>query len=221
MIMTKQIKVLITDDSNQVRRGLAMLLSTVEGFEVVGQAINGRQALELTDSVQPDVVLMDVGMPVMDGIEACQQLKERFAHVKIIMLTSHESDDDVLASLAAGANGYCLKEADLERLIVAIKAVASGDLWLDSQIAEKINMLARLQQPTDGKSPLKIFEALSKRELEILNLVVEGFTNQAIAERLSIGIETVKTHVKHIMDKLAVDDRTKMAVKAIRSGLVQ
>ncbi len=213
------IRLLITDDSNQVRRGLAMLLGQLEGFTIAGEAIHGRQSLDLIRTCNPDVVLMDVGMPIMDGIEACQHIKERFPNLKVIMLTSHDSDEDVIASLAAGANGYCLKEADIDRLIAAIKSVAAGDFWLDAQIAEKIQGLARLGRTKAGEQ--RQFATLSNREMEILNLVVEGLSNQAIADRLSIGLETVKSHIKHIMDKLAVDDRTQMAVKALRSGLVR
>lgn len=221
--MDEVIKVLITDDNDQVRHGLGMLLSAKEGFVVVGQAVNGRQSIESCAQSAPDVVIMDVGMPIMDGIEACQRIKKDFPDIKVIMLTSHDGNDDVLASLAAGADGYYLKDADFDRLVNAIRSVASGDLWLDSQIADVIKRMLYPKRPS-GKAfdpaSKSSFQQLSPRELEVLNLVVEGLSNIEIAERLNIGLETVKTHMRHLMSKLAVNDRTQMAVKALRSGLI-
>lgn len=218
--MTREIDLMIVDDNDQVRLGLSALFRKVDGVNVACQAANGKQAIDLVYKTELDIVLMDVGMPLMDGIEACQSIKKTHPKLKVIMLTSHDSDEDVFAALAAGANGYCLKDADFDRLVNAIKSVASGDLWIDSQIASKIIQLSK-QIPSQGKSTAGgPFQPLSPREMEVLNLVVEGLSNKEIAEKLSIGVETVKTHIKHIMDKLAVSDRTQMAVKALRSGLV-
>lgn len=219
--MTEKLKLLITDDNDQVRHGLNLLLSKNLDFEVVGMATNGRLAIEACKTKLPDVVLMDVGMPVMDGIEACQQLKERCPSVKVIMLTSHDNEEDLLAALAAGACGYCLKDADLERLVTAIRAVGKGDLWIDSQIAHSIKRLVVSSTPKSYVQPNQVvYQPLSPREIEVLNLVVEGLSNADIGEKLNISLDTVKTHVRHIMDKLSVNDRTQMAVKALRSGLL-
>lgn len=213
--MASKLRIIVVDDNDQVRLGLSTLLSAQADFEVIGQATNGRQAIDFVSSSRPELVLMDVGMPVMDGIEACQRIKEMFPDTKVIMLTSHDNDTDVFASLAAGANGYCLKDVDFDRLMTAIKSVAAGDCWLDSMIASKVVKLVPTQESGE-----RVFQALSPREVEVLNLVVDGMTNKEIAEKLSISIDTVKSHIKHIMNKLAVGDRTQMAVKALRSGLV-
>ncbi|MBI1270236.1 response regulator [bacterium] len=212
------LKILIVDDNDQVRMGLSVLLRNAPGIEVLGQSCNGREALDRVYYEKPDLVLMDVGMPVMDGIECCQRIKKMHPSVKVIMLTSHDSDEDVFAALAAGANGYCLKDADFDRLLNSIRSVAEGDCWLDSQIAVKIVSLSRsLLVKGDERGP---FQPVSPREMEVLKLVVEGMNNRQIAETLNISVETVKTHIRHLMDKLAVCDRTQMAVKALRSGLI-
>jgi DNA-binding NarL/FixJ family response regulator len=218
--MSEKIKVVITDDNDQVRHGLSMLLSASEDFAVVGQAANGRQALEVCQRASPDVVIMDVGMPVMDGIEACQQIKRKYSNIKVIMLTSHEGSMDVLASLAAGADGYYLKDSDFDRLVIAIKSVSAGDLWLDSQIATAVKRLVNEKKGSQTVADKGSFQPLSPREQQVLNLIVEGLSNSEIAERLEITVETVKTHVRSLMTKLAVSGRTQMAVKALRSGLI-
>lgn len=218
--MSSNLRIMIVDDNDQVRLGLSSLLATLDNFSVLAQAKNGRQAIDLVHTKSLDLILMDVGMPVMDGIEACQKIHATHPSVKIIMLTSHDNDEDVFAALASGANGYCLKDTNFDRLVNAIKSVASGDLWLDSQIAHKIASLTKSAKGSGPNKDLLPFQPLSPRELEVLNLVVEGMSNQEIADNLSIGLQTVKTHMKHIMDKLAVSDRTQMAVKALRSGLV-
>src|SRR5690606_4172543 len=144
--MASKLRIIVVDDNDQVRLGLSTLLSAQADFEVIGQATNGRQAIDFVSSSRPELVLMDVGMPVMDGIEACQRIKEMFPDTKVIMLTSHDNDTDVFASLAAGANGYCLKDVDFDRLMTAIKSVAAGDCWLDSMIASKVVKLVPTQE---------------------------------------------------------------------------
>lgn len=220
-------KLLVVEDHDDLRLGLCMLLDRVDGFEVVGAAANGREALELVASKMPDVVIMDIGMPVMDGIEACARLRETFPAVKIIMLTSRDNDDEVFASLSAGANGYCLKGTDIHRLATAIDSVRRGDLWIDSAIAGKVLKALSMSPHKEAAAVLKRdsqssinFPALSPRELEVLKLLVDGLTNQEISRRLDISIETVKTHIRHIMDKLAVNDRTQAAVQAVRRGYI-
>jgi DNA-binding NarL/FixJ family response regulator len=214
------IKVLVVDDHPLSRIGLKYLLDEAKDISIVGEAVNGEQAITVAERLQPDVVLMDVGMPVMDGIQAAKRIRQKNPEMRIIMLTSHENDEDIFASLSAGVNGYSLKDINQNRLLTAIRAVYAGDFWLDTAIASKVvNVLSTARLPsTNATSP--IAESLSPRELEVLNLLVEGLSNQQIADRLIIGLETVKTHIKHILDKLAVTDRTQAAIKALRDGIV-
>jgi DNA-binding NarL/FixJ family response regulator len=211
--------ILIVDDDANLRAGLRELFEQSENIGQIFEAADGMEAMRVESRYSPDLILLDVGMPVMDGIEACSALKERRSDLKIIMLTSHDDDRDIFAALAAGANGYCLKDADFNRLEAAVNAVICGDLWLDSSIAQKVlNLLPRSKPKSGQRKP--IYAELSDRESQVLQLIVEGFSNQAIAEKLKISKETVKTHVRHLMDKLAVSDRTQAAVKALRYGLV-
>ena len=218
--MTKH-SILIVDDNANLRAGLRILFEQCELVSEIHQASNGREAINVTSRVLPAVILLDVGMPIMDGIEACQQLKQKWPDIKVIMLTSHDDERDIFAALAAGANGYCLKDADFGRLEAAVNAVVRGDLWIDSSIAHKV--LRALPKSTGASATTTneiVYEQLSDRELQVLQLIVEGLSNQEIGDRLSIKKDTVKTHIKHIMDKLAVSDRTQAAVKALRHGLV-
>ncbi|HIA53849.1 MAG TPA: response regulator transcription factor [Candidatus Melainabacteria bacterium] len=212
-------KILIVDDDANLRAGLKELFEQSDVAGTIFEAADGMEALTLDSRYLPDLILLDVGMPMMDGIEACSALKKRRNDLKIIMLTSHEDDRDIFAALAAGANGYCLKDADFNRLEAAVNAVICGDLWLDSSIAQKV--LSALPTPKSKTNQRKaVYAELSDRETQVLHLIVDGFSNQQIAEKLEISKETVKTHVRHLMDKLAVSDRTQAAVKALRYGLV-
>jgi len=215
--MTKH-SILIVDDNANLRAGLKVLFEQSDLVSEIHQASNGREAIQVASRALPAVVLLDVGMPIMDGVEACQQLKLKWPDLKVIMLTSHDDERDIFAALAAGANGYCLKDADFGRLEAAVNAVVRGDLWIDSTIAHKV--LRALPKTVAGASNQVVYEQLSDRELQVLQLIVEGLSNQEIGDRLSIKKDTVKTHIKHIMDKLAVSDRTQAAVKALRHGLV-
>ena len=211
--------ILIVDDDANLRAGLRELFEQSEFAGQIFEAADGLEALSLDSRHTPDLILLDVGMPVMNGIEACSILKNRRIDLKIIMLTSHDDDRDIFAALAAGANGYCLKDADFNRLAAAVNAVLCGDLWLDSSIAQKVlNALPKSKSASSQKKAL--YADLSDRESQVLQLIVDGLANQEIAEKLAISKETVKTHIKHLMDKLAVSDRTQAAVKAMRYGLV-
>jgi DNA-binding NarL/FixJ family response regulator len=233
------IKLLIVEDHSLTRMGLKAALKRTEDINVIGEAANGEEAVNLSDSLQPDVILMDVGMPVMDGIEASKRILVKHPTMKIIMLTQHDNDSDILASLAAGASGYCLKDVAPERLYVAIRAVNAGDAWLDAAIAGRVlrhytgQTQPRQDLPgTDTEAPKAsptkpavemdrpFAEPLSPRELEVLRLIVDGLSNQDIANKLIISLATAKTHVRNILNKLAVDDRTQAAVHAMRRGLV-
>jgi DNA-binding NarL/FixJ family response regulator len=225
------VRILLVEDHALTRIGLKTVVERVGEFQVIGEAENGQQAIDKVDALNPDVVLMDVGMPVMDGIEAARKIIEKHSNVEIIMLTSHDNERDIMASLAAGADGYCLKDVAPDRLYSAIRSVLGGDVWLDSSIADKVlrQYSTKIQHEApsappapgvSGGSNQSLAEPLSPRELEVLTLVVEGLSNQEIADKLFISLATAKTHVRNILNKLAVDDRTQAAVSAMRRGLV-
>lgn len=226
------INILLVEDHEFTRIGLKMSLEQIEGMKLIGEAADGQQGLDMTFSLKPDVVLMDIEMPVMDGIEATRQIKERNPSVKVVMLTSHKSDQTIFAALSAGANGYCLKNISAEQLASVIRMVAEGAVWLDPGIA---NRVLSAYSVTDAQAPSQSARAaaspstaskgkgavtLSPRETEVLRLVADGLSNQKIAQRLGLGLETVKTHMRHIMEKLAVSDRTEAAVKAMKQGIM-
>lgn len=224
---TSAIRIVLVEDHLLTRVGLKTVIGRTQDIKVVGEADNGEQALELVRELSPDVVLMDVGMPVMDGIEAASRIRLEYPTVNVIMLTSHDNDRDIFASLTAGAGGYCLKDVDPERLYTAIRSVNAGDIWLDSAIADRVvriykqtdvqqNAVRHSRPPIDTPLP----DPLSPREMEVLNLLVDGLSNQQIADKLIISLATAKTHVRNILNKLAVDDRTQAAVQAMRRGLV-
>ncbi len=227
--MEKQkLRLLVAEDHQILRIGLRLLISSWNDMEMVGEASTGAEAVELAKTLGPDVVLMDLGMPVMDGIEASCQIRNECPETKIIVLTSHTDSRDISAALSAGATGYCLKDVDSERLRTAILAVASGDVWLDSRVAAQImsNSAKTAEPPKDEKTKKPethesiTTDELSPRELEVLAFLVEGLSNKKIAEKLVISPDTVKTHIRHIMEKLAATDRTAAAVKAIRNKLI-
>lgn len=219
-------RVLIAEDYQLVRQGLSFTLKE-EGIDVVGEAENGEEAVGKTGELNPDVVLMDIGMPVMDGIAATQKIKHDYPNVKIIMLTSHDSVDEVLASLAAGADAYCMKDINTRRLVQVIDVIDDGALWLDPNIAR----LILKELPTGGNgeperpaapggSKRQAYSTeLTERERETLELIVQGKSNKEIAQAMNITVHTAKAHVAHIIQKLAVDDRTQVAVKALQEGL--
>lgn len=230
---TRTIRVVLVEDHLLTRIGLKTVIERTPDIKVIGEAEDGEQAIERVGELQPDVVLMDVGMPVMDGIEAAKNIKNKYPKVEIVMLTSHDNERDIFASLAAGASGYCLKDVEPARLYTAIRSVGTGDLWLDSAIANKVLVhytsqsasapqpaAAVAAKPADARAQQPLPDPLSPRELEVLNLLVEGLSNQEIADKLIISLATAKTHVRNILNKLAVDDRTQAAVQAMRRGLV-
>lgn len=228
----KSIRVILVEDHLLTRIGLKAVIERTNDLKVIGEAEDGQQAVNIIEQMNPDVVLMDVGMPVLDGIEASRMVKDKHPDIAIIMLTSHDNERDIFASLAAGASGYCLKDVEPDRLYSAIRSVAAGDIWLDSTIAGKVlkqynsgmasdhHSSAESGKPVLGKLEQNLPEPLSPRELEVLHLLVEGLSNQEIADKLIISLATAKTHVRNILNKLAVDDRTQAAVQAMRRGLV-
>jgi DNA-binding NarL/FixJ family response regulator len=213
------IRVLLVDDHSVTRRGIKLFLEKDPLIKIVDEATDGQEAIDCCATLSPSVVLMDIEMPLMDGIEATKIIRLNQPSIKIIMLSSHNSDKIILDSLTAGANGYCLKDIDDNRLITAIHAVAKGDYWIDSSIASYV--LNHL--PTENKAGVATKNNrfnLSEREIQVLTLIVEGKTNQAIANQLHLSVDTIKNHLKTIMDKLSVTDRTQAAVKAVREDLI-
>lgn len=222
----KVVNVAIIEDHEFTRMGLKLSLEQIPGFKIVAEASDGVEGVQLVRDVKPNVVLVDIELPTLDGIEATRQIKEAVPEVRVIMLTSHNNDQAIFAALGAGANGYCLKTITAQQLGAVIKMVVDGAAWLDPGIANKV--LSAYANP--GRAPVAPQKgnvrgksegpSLSPRETEVLRLVADGFSNQKIAEQLGLGLETVKTHMRHIMEKLTVSDRTEAAVKAMKQGLM-
>jgi NarL family two-component system response regulator LiaR len=210
----KPIRLLIVDDQGIVRKGIRALLAEVDGMEVLGEAGDGLEAVKQAEALQPDVILMDLVMPRMDGIEAIRQIKARLPEVRILALTSFVADDKVFPAIKAGALGYLLKDSEPEDLIAAIKNVYRGEPFLHPNIARKV--LEELSHPASN-SPTP--EPLTEREMEVLQLVAQGMSNQEIAERLVIGDATVRTHIGNILTKLHLANRVQAALYALRKGL--
>jgi two-component system, NarL family, response regulator LiaR len=209
--MPDPIRILLADDHGVVRQGLKMYLSLDPDLEVVGEAENGAQAVELARSLRPDVVLMDMLMPVMDGITATQKIRGELPDVEVLAVTSVLEDATVINAVRAGAIGYLLKDTQADELCRAIKAAAAGQVQLAPQAAMRL-----LQEVRAPEQP----EMLTERESEVLRLVARGMANKEIARELSIGEKTVKTHVSHVLAKLGVQSRTQAALYAARIGLV-
>ena len=210
-----EIRVLIVDDQAIVRKGTMALLAEVDGITVVGEAANGLAAIEQAAALQPDVILMDLVMPHMDGTEAIRQITARQPNVRILALTSFATDDKLLPAIKAGALGYLLKDAEPDDLVRAIRQVYRGEPSLAPNIARKL--LAELRQPTPHDRPIP--EPLTQRELEVLRLMAKGLENETIAAHLGVTEVTVRTHVSHILDKLHLANRVQATLYALREGL--
>ena len=209
------IRVLLADDQRVVREGLGTLLGLLDGIELVGTAADGEEVLALAARHDPDVVLMDLRMPRMDGIEAIRRLAERGERPRTIALTTYADDASVLGALRAGARGYLTKDAGAEQIRAAVEAVARGEAALDPAVQHHV--LAALTEPAAAELP----DGLTPREAEVLALIAEGLTNTEIAERLVVSAATVKTHVNHIFAKAGVRDRAQAVVYAYANGLAQ
>jgi two-component system response regulator NreC len=216
---TDKIHVLIVDDHTILRAGLRMLLNAHPDIEVVGEASDGNQAVVSAQRLQPDVILMDIAMPECNGIEATRQIKRLTPETRVLVLTMHENEEYLFQMLRAGASGYILKEAADTELINAIRIVYSGRFYL-SPSAQSIMVGDYLQRVRTGEER-DSYSALTEREREILKLVAEGYTNNQIAERLTISPKTVDTHRTHIMDKLNLHSRAELVKYAIRRGLLE
>jgi DNA-binding NarL/FixJ family response regulator len=215
------IRVLLVDDQALFREGLETLLSVHDDLQVVGQASNGHEAVEVAAKVQPHVVLMDVRMPVLDGVRATRLLKQSLPKCRVIVLTTFDDDEYVFDALHAGAAGYLLKDVASARLVEAIRATARGESILEPSVAAKvIAEFTRVSSMVPSAQMEQLVEPLSERELEILALIARGYSNKEIASQLFIAEGTVKNHVTHILGKLGVRDRTQAALKARELGLL-
>ncbi|NDJ17157.1 response regulator [Myxacorys almedinensis] len=208
------LRILIVEDDPMMQLGLEQALEDYPQLTIVAQASDGYLGVEAALKHLPDLIVMDIGLPRMDGIAATQQIKAALPKTRVVMLTSHTSETEIIAALSSGADAYCIKGSDVARLISAIAAAYEGAAYLDPQIARRV--LEHLRPPATEMN----IGQLSGRELEVLKLMVEGLSNPEIAAVLYLSPNTVKTHVRGIMNKLAVDDRVQAAVVALRAGLV-
>jgi DNA-binding NarL/FixJ family response regulator len=212
------LKILLVEDDPLMQLGLEQFFADRAQYTIVGQATDGYRAVEMAEKLQPDLVIMDIGLPQMDGIEATKQIKASMPDIRIIMLTSHSSQTETIASLASGADAYCLKSTSFKGLLTAIAAAREQAIYLDPNIARQV--IRQLQPPLQPSQSDRSIGQLSERELEILQLIVDGKSNPEIAAHLYLSISTVKTNIRSIMNKLAVSDRVQAAVVALRSGLI-
>ncbi len=225
---TSPARIIITDDHVLIRDGIQAMLESEPDLEVIGEATNGLEALELCRELCPELVLMDVRMPVMDGLEATRQIKRECPETSVLMVTTYESSDYLFEAIKAGAAGYVLKNATKPQLSNAIRRTLGGESPLNQELA--MEMLRRFavkeesltERPSKPEEPSeqRLDELLTDRELEVLPLLASGLTNQEIAQRLTISPGTVKHHVRHIVSKLGVSDRTQAAVRAVELGLL-
>jgi DNA-binding NarL/FixJ family response regulator len=208
------LRILIVEDDPMMQLGLEQSLEDYPGLSIVGQASDGYLGVKAALKHHPDLIVMDIGLPRLDGIAATQQIKAALPNVRVVMLTSHTSETEIIAALSSGADAYCIKGSDVTRLIAAIEAAREGATYLAPQVARRV--IEHLRPPTSDSA----IGQLSQRELDVLKLMVEGLSNPEIAAKLYLSPNTVKTHVRGIMNKLAVDDRVQAAVVALRAGLV-
>ncbi|MEM1242847.1 MAG: response regulator transcription factor [Cyanobacteria bacterium P01_H01_bin.26] len=215
---TTPIHVLLAEDHALMRRGLLGQFSLESDFEVVGEAENGQQAIELAKQLHPDIVLMDIEMPVLDGISATQSIKAAGPDIRVLALSAFGRDSQVVGMLAAGADGYCLKSIDWSQLLAVLRLVQGGGTYLDPPIAHKLSSMlksgAKKAETPSTKTPL------TEREREVLQLLSEGLSNQKIADQLYLSLGTIKAYVRTILNKLSVHDRVQAAAKAVREGLI-
>jgi len=207
----------IADDHELARAGLRAMLTDQRGFELVGEASNGQEALLLCRRLQPDLALIDVRMPGMDGLSTCRAVKQECPATSVILVTMHANPEYLFEALKAGAAGYVLKDVSQRELISAVQKVLHGESILNQELMARL--LQRLARETPGQEDLPPWR-LSPREREVLELLTKGQTNREIARKLTVSVSTVKIHVEHILAKLGVSDRTQAAVRAIETGLV-
>jgi DNA-binding NarL/FixJ family response regulator len=216
--MTDKYRVVIAEDHTILREGLRALLSSNPDFEIVGEAEDGRAAIRCVETVKPDLILMDLSMPRMNGMEAIRDIKKSFPKIKIVALTVHKTEEYVLATLQAGANGYVLKDATHSELVMAIKSVLKGNRYLSPGISEKV-----IEGYLEGRKATKLrsaWDTLTQREREILKLIAEGYKNKDIADYLCLSVKTVDTHRSNLMKKLDLHNASALTAFAMEKGLI-
>jgi len=209
-------RVLITDDQTLFRSGLAKLLEADKRIQVVGEAGDGEEAIEMVDSVAPDVVLMDLKMPNLDGVEATARITAAHPEVKVLVLTTFDADNHFIQALKAGASGYVLKDSEPEAIVSSILAVVSGERVMATAVANRV-----LDMLTGTVTPKEFYDGLTPREIEILKLLAAGMANKQIAYKLKISEKTVRNHVSNTYEKLGIYDRSQAVLYAVRKGLVE
>lgn len=212
------IRVLVVDDQQMIREGIALILKSQPDIEVVGEASDGREALERVEETRPDVVLMDISMPHLNGIDATVLVKRRFPQVKVLVLTVHDAEGYILQLLRAGASGYIVKKAAGDELVEAIRSVCRGDYYLHPTVTRQViqEYMRHMQEGTRYPE-----DVLTERERQIVQLAAEGYKNREIAEQLGISLKTVETHRANIMQKLNISDRVELVRYAIRAGIIE
>lgn len=205
------IRLLVVDDHPVVRAGIVGMVASQDDFEIVGEAENGKEAIEKVGALTPDVVLLDLRMPVMDGVEVIESLSQEHPDVNVLVLTTYDTDADILRAVEAGATGYLLKDAPRETLFEAVRAAARGESVLAPTVAARL--MGRMRAPAE--------EALSAREIEVLSLVAGGASNKQAAKALHISVATIKSHLIHIYEKLGVSDRTAAVTTALERGIIR
>jgi len=215
--MANVMSILIVDDHEVVRNGVRSYLETVPEFQVVGEAVSGEEALALVSEMVPDIVLLDLIMPGMDGVEATRRIKQISPRTQVVVLTSYHEDAHIFPALKAGATSYILKDMKMDKLVDVLRRAVRGEVTLHPRVAARVLQNLRGE---DGESPA-LFTELTERELDVLKLIANGLTNSQIAEKLVISENTVKGHVSNILSKLHLADRTQVAVYAWQRGIVQ
>jgi DNA-binding NarL/FixJ family response regulator len=213
---TRTARVLIADDQTLFRSGLARLLDGDDRVSVVGEAVDGLEAVKLAASLKPDVVLMDIKMPNLDGIEATRRIVSESPKSKVLMLTTFEADNHVIQALKAGASGYVLKDSEASAIVSSILAVVAGERVMASAVANRV-----LEMLTGATTPKEFYDGLTAREVEILKMLATGMANKQIAYKLKISEKTVRNHVSNMYEKLGIYDRAQAVLYAVRKGLVE
>lgn len=220
------IRILLVEDHTVFRIGLSLIFENTQGLDLIGEATTGKQGVDMALKLTPDIVLMDIGLPELDGIQATKMIKKSNPNMKILIFTSRDNENDVFDSLSAGADGYIMKGATEEQIINAIKAVSEGTAWLDPAIARLVLSNVKrepstpTQQPAQQTKSSKNVYGLTNKELEVLGLIVEGKNNEQIAKSLVVTLATAKAHVHNILQKLYVKNKTQATIQAIKEGIV-
>src|SRR5210317_1627839 len=216
--MENRLRIVLADDHTILREGLRALLSADPNFDIVGEAEDGREAVRCVEKLEPDLLLMDLSMPRMSGMDAIREIKKRYPEIKIIALTVHKTEEYLLTTLKAGADGYVLKDATHEELVMTIKNVMGGNSYLSPGVSE--NVIEGYREGRESNRSASPWETLSQREREVLKLIAEGFKNKEIAEDLCISLKTVEKHRANLMKKLDLHNAAGLTVYAVDKGLV-